>query len=240
MNMAMNVAAAAGGMAARVATDRAMNWISSQFRTPAQNPYDMRGMQLALPSNAPVARGGARRRRGARRGRRGAGRQGGQPRQGINTRGGATIVVRDTEVIGVVPTTLKGYNMNPGVTETPRLKQYESMYARYRIRYMNVAYKSTSGTATSGSVAVGIMSGPTDPNVKNQDTILKLRPAFVTPAWKTDSLTVGREIDTSKWMMCGDGTSDGIALTIYAMATAAGLGMLQVSYEIEFDQPRPF
>lgn len=229
----MNLAAAAGGAAANVAVNRMSSWLAGAG--PSRQPaYDMGQMRAALPSNAPKARGRARRGRG-----RGKGRQGGQPRQGINTRGGSDIVVRDTEVLGSVQKGVTSYQFNPAPDGLVRLKAHENMYNRYRIKYMNIAYKSGSGTATTGNVWVGVCGGPVNKAI-TAGNVSKLRPSFFVPAWKNESLTLGKDIDSQRWMRCGNDSDDGVSFTLYVESAEVGLGVIQVSYEVEFQQPKPF
>lgn len=247
MNVGLNLAAAAGGAAARVAVDRALNWLSSPGPAPA-NPnrrrrrqaqtMDLAPLQQALPSNA-IARGAGRRARGRGRGR-GRGRQAGQPPAGLSMRSGMDLVVRDTEVLGNVKEGMAYYLFNPAPAELVRLKQQEVMYRRYRIKYMNIAYKSLSGIATAGSVCVGVLVGTKDTNVKDAASVQKLKPMFSVPAWKNDTLSVGSQIDMSRYMSCGDETLDGVSFTLYVYATTKDLGLISVSYEVEFSYPRPF
>lgn len=243
MNVAMNLAAAAGGAAARVATDRLANWMSGMSLTPA-TPGPSRVVIPNPPSNA-IARGGARRGRGRgrRRGRR-PNRQAGQPAQGAAAKGGSIVRMRDTEIVALSATTFV-LEFNPAVDAMPRLAAHEKMYTRYRYRYVNIAFKSTSGTATDGSIVIGIASGPalystTGDNKLDRDKILKMKPMIVVPAWKNDTIAVGAQIDASRWMFCGDTTRDGVAFTVYVDTTATKIGVLQISYDIEFDFPRPF
>lgn len=196
------------------------------------------------PSN-PRGRGGRGRGRGRRgRGRpQGGNRPGGQPSAGIsNTRSGAKVTIRDTEMLKQVTKTPVIYVFNPGNTDMPRLYNMAQMYTRYRFKYLNVAYKSGSGTSVVGNVAVGIASGPALMKTADAttDKILKLRPSFFVPAWKNDTLSIGSDIDLSRFMLCSDTTADGIAFCLYVASTADNLGFIQVSYEIEFSQPRPF
>lgn len=238
MNVALNLAAAAGGAAARVATDTVTRRISNWMRNEPQSPYNMGQMRQALPQVGPT-RGRGRGRRG--RGRRGrAGRQGGQPAQGTQTRGQGMSVARDTEVLVSVAEGLKTYVFNPSPEELVRLKAMEAMYTRYRVRYVNVSYKSGSGTATAGNVAVGIAAGPAIEAVKTATDVLKLRPSFYVPAWKNESLSIGADIDLGRYMLCGNTSADGVAFTLYVYSTAANLGLIQVSYNVEFTQPKPF
>lgn len=237
----MNLAAAAGGAAARVAVDRVTNYLAGPSRSRPARRVNTRVFQMTPIMNAlpvtPVARGrGARRR--LRRGR-GAGRPGGQPPSGISSPSGSSIVIRDTEVIGALNGKLQVFSFNPGVDATPRLKQFEAMYQRYRFKFVNISFKSGSATNVSGNIAMGIAPGPPISAVKDQDTIMKLKPAFYCPIWKNDTINVGRNIDSQKFMYCGDTSADGVSFTLYVMGLTGG-GMIQVSYEVEFAYPKPF
>lgn len=240
----MNAAAAAGGAAARVAAQQFNNWLTGPPPAPA---FNMGPMYNALPTPSnPKGRGrGGRRGRGRGRGPQAAARPRRQPTSVTNTSSGSVIVVRDTEVIGSPPAmTDKALSwvleFNPSIDSIPRLAAHEKMYRRYRIKYINISFRSGSGTATAGNMAVGVMVGPKDTSIISTDHVLKLRPSFYVPAWKNDSLTLGRDIDLSRFMLCGDTSADGIAFTLYVGASAANLGMIQVSYEVEFSHPRPF
>lgn len=136
--------------------------------------------------------------------------------------------------------TITKHSFNPSVDGMPRLAAFEKMYHRYRIKYFNIAFKSGSGTAVSGNICVGVNVGPALENIKDGSDVMKCRPSFYTPAWKNESLTVGGDIDLSRYMLCGDTSADGVAFTLYLYASADALGMLQVSYEVEFSHPRPF
>lgn len=249
-NYAMNAAAAAGGAAARVATTQFNNWLHAPPPPPPQmvQPYNMVPLYQALPPpvNARRARGGGRGRgRGRGRRPRGGSRAGGQPSAGIQTRSGSSIVIRDTEIIGAIPAGAADKlsltaQFNPSVSDMPRLAAHAKMYRRYRIKFMNIAYKSGSGTATDGNVALGIEVGPLDPVIKSQSDVLKLRPSFFVPAWKNASITVGKDIDLARFMLAGDSTADGVAFTLYVWSKAANPGVIQVSYEVEFSHPHPF
>lgn len=87
---------------------------------------------------------------------------------------------------------------------------------------------------------MGVCVGPALTSIKTQEDVMKLRPSFYVPAWKNDSLALGSDIDLSRFMLCDDNTADGVAFTLYVIASSADLGLLQVSYEVEFSQPRPF
>lgn len=216
-----------------------MQWLNTPAVPVAQGVFDMNRMAMALPSN-PRGRGrGGGRRRGRGRRPQAAQRPGGQPSSGIPTRSGAVVIVRDTEIINSITGSLQTYSFNPGNNSLPRLAAHAKMYHRYRIKYMNIAFKSGSGTATDGNVAVGVCVGTVLTQVKQQADVMKLKPSFYVPAWKNDSLTVGRDIDINRFMICGDNSLDGVAFTLYVLGTA-NVGMLQVSYEVEFSHPNPF
>lgn len=232
----MNAAAAAGGAAARVAVDRMTNWLVAPQQQQVQRQWNMQPLRAALPATPRGTRG----RRGRGRGRRGrpqAGRPGGQPSAGVNTQSGSNLVIRDTEMFPIEKG-FKTYSFNPSCDKLTRLALYEKMYQRYRIKYMNISYKSGAGTATAGNISVGICVGKKLDKV-TADNITALRPFFYVPAWKNDSLTLGKDVDTSRYMLCGDDTADGVSFTLYTNATDS-TGLMQISYEVEFMYPHPF
>lgn len=189
----------------------------------------MQSLARALP---PPGRG--------RRGWGGRGRQGLPPiTNAMSGPGGAVVVVRDTEFLLQLDGKLQSYQLNPSSPEMVRLAAQEKAYSRYRIRYLNVAYKSLTSTATAGSVSVGVLVGPKSTLVASQNDIMKLRPSFSIPVWKNDTISVGSQIDSSRYMFCGDTTADGIACTIYVFGTKDA-GIVQVSYEVELAYPKPF
>lgn len=238
VNPFLTLAAAAGGSAARAAVDRAANWLVSP-----RQPYNMQAMVQALPrpSNA-NARGRGQRGRGRGRGRRPqvVNRPGGQPSAGTQTRSGANIILQDTEILGAVKAgSLAVYAFNPAPKELTRLYTHSKMYRRYKIFYMNISYKPGVGTATDNNIAMGIAVGPRIASVKDQDTVVKLRPMAYCPGWKAFNLTVGSDIDLSRYMLCGDETADGIAFCLYVFGTAQS-GLIQISYKVELSHPIPF
>lgn len=206
--------------------------------TPQPNPYQMGQLVAALPGRGRPRRG---RGRGRGRGRRPqVARSGGQPSSGVQTRSGDLFVARGTEVLGPVTGELQVLEFNPSCDGLPRLAAVEKMYHRYRIKYVNIAFKSGSGTATAGNVAFGVCVGPKVANVKTQSDIMKLRPFSYVPAWKNSSITVGSDIDIGRFMISGSKSEDGVAFTLYIFASAAQLGVIQISYEVEFSHPTPF
>lgn len=241
MNPWLNLAAAAGGAASRVAVNAAMNYLSTP-RAPMQprrrpRPFNMQPMMAALPPPGPSnaqARGPRRRRRQQ------AGRA--KPSAGVNTSNGSIMTISDTEVIGLVGKPIASFAFNPSISNLPRLTAHAKMYRRYRFKSLTISYKPGVGTATTGNLAFGIAVGApmSTAVVKDIDTILKLRPSCYVPGWKAASFKIGSDIDLSRYMLCNDNTADGVAFTLYTAASVADLGLLQVSYNIEFSHPIPF
>lgn len=202
--------------------------------------------QVVQPS--PVAPPVMVRGRGRPRGRgRGRGR-GVRARRfaGPDTRGSGLLTYRDTELFPVA-NGFTSYQFNPAADGMPRLKQQELMYSRYVIKYMNITYKPGTSAMTPGNVTFGISIGPKQTAIKDKASILTIRPAQSVPVWKSSTITVGKNIDTSRYMLAGDNTVDGVAFTLYVFAVegddptkTAPTGLIQVSYEVEFSFPRPF
>lgn len=196
----------------------------------------------ALPSQ-PRGRGRGRGNRGRRgRGRRGGGRSvpGLNAGMRMGSTSGSVLKIVDSEVLGNVPNTLTAYEFNPGVDGTPRLKQFELVFERYRVLYFNIAYISGSAMNVAGQVEFGVLPGPKEDVVKTADDILRLRPSFFVPAWKSETITLSGLIDSSRFMHCGATGDTGVAFTLYAIASAQNLGKIKVSYAVEFAYPRPF
>lgn len=236
----MNLAAAAGGALARAGVDYLGNRIQQAYRPPPiqqPSPYYFNQMAAALPRAR--GRGRGRGRRGRGRGR-GQARSVGQPNSGIGTTGSGHITIVDTEVLGAPPTTLTAYQFTPSHSSLPRLSAHAKMYERYKINYFNISFRSGSSTNVAGNISIGVSPGPKLAAVVDQATILKLKPSFYVPAWKNESLSIGKSIDTQKFMHVGRDDEDGISFTLYVKASAANLGMLQVSYSVQFAYPVPF
>lgn len=179
--------------------------------------------------------GGAPRRGRGGRGRRGRG-------QGpISTAGGGSVLVRDTEMFAPVANKLTVVVFNPGPAELPRLKQHEVMYQRYRINSVTIKFCPATATTDTGSVYMAIMPGKESADVKTRDDILKMRPSRCVAVWQPATISVGQTIDSSRFMMCGDVTHDGVAFCLYYFfGNATVSGHFQVSYNIEFAYPKVF
>lgn len=238
----MNVAAAAGGAAAR----QGINYLTNRLNTaaPIQNvqpssSFNMAPMVAALPRRGRRWRSRGRG-RGAARGGRAQARSAGQPNSGISTIGGGRVTVIDTEFLVTPTKALQAFQFMPHVAELPRLTAHANMHERYRINYFNISYKSGSSTATKGNVAIALSPGVKNAKVTDMDTVLKIRPSMFLPAWKNETLNVGRLIDSQRFMHVGKNDLDGVSFTLYIIASDVDLGKIQCSYSIEFAYPVPF
>lgn len=233
-NPYLQLAAAAGGAAAREGLNYVGGAINNYFRgaprqRPQQRPIYMGNVAAALPQQQ---------RRGARRGGRGRGRGRQQPQ--ISTGGGKISVTRGQESAATVVTTIGILEFNCSIDNLPRLKAMASAYERYRIKKVTVKYCSGSGQSTTGAVAIGYHPGPKNASVKDQDTILKLSPNRFTPGWKDTTLVIGPGIDAQRWMHVGKTTEEGVAFTLYYMSSGAATGRIILDYDIELAYPVPF
>lgn len=150
-----------------------------------------------------------------------------------------TIRVRDTEVVQHGDFTAMMYaEFNPAPAKgLSRLAKYAALFERYKIHRITIHYRSTSGTATEGSVTVGVGTGPKMTNIANSTQILALRPSFTVPAWKDDRIVLGNDIMQSRTMAVGGTDQTGVAFTLYAIASKKDPGQLFVEYDIEFSFP---
>lgn len=123
-----------------------------------------------------------------------------------------------------------------------RLNYEAAKYNRFRLRYVNVAFKSTSSTMSAGSFALGILSGPTEKSVTSQSDILKLRPFSTGAIWKSTSISVGPNVQSQPYYKTNSaGDDDGAPFTLYFYASgdnADKAGVIEVSYLVEFSFPK--
>lgn len=182
--------------------------------------------------------------RGRGRGRRGRGARARQfsPRAGpISTPGGGTITVVDSETLTYNSKKITVLTFNPASTALPRLSQYEKMYARYRILYMDIKYVPTTSAATTGSITFCVIPGPVNNTITTQDAILKCRPMRSVAIWQGATLPVSQTIDSQKFLYCGGSTEDGVAFVLYVWGDAdPALGYFNISYKVQFAYPKPF
>lgn len=200
-------------------------------------------MRAALPAMDPLRQrpnsGGSRnppKRRSNKNGRRQP-----QPSAGpaIQTNS-ALLRVRDTEFLGLVSTGFSTLEFNPGNTKTPRLAAFEKMYTRYRIISITLTYVPSTSTYSTDNISYGVASGPINTDIKGADTIMRLKPAHMRPAYTTSNIKLNRSIMSQPWLYCGDNSRDGVAFVLYLNASGNNLGHFTVTYDIEFTNPRPF
>lgn len=181
----------------------------------------------------------------------GAPRTGPAIRQIGRTAGASHLLVQDTEILGspaagqfyTVPF-CPGAISDAGSTPTlsaSRLNAEAAKYNKFRLRYVNIAFKSTAATVQTGTIAVGIMAGKEDKSIKDETTILKTRPFFVGPAWKSQSLSVGANVQSQLMFKTSTkGDDDAVPFTIYINNGAdKTVGYIEVSYLVELHFPKP-
>jgi hypothetical protein len=146
----------------------------------------------------------------------------------------------DTEYLAPTTGTIERYTFNPAPDALKRLDQFSKMYHRFKINRIVVHYEPGVGTATTGNIAFGICIGPAIANISTSEAIMKLCPASYVPAWKSTSISVGRDIDIGRFMICGGTGDTSVACTLYVLATAKDLGILRVTYDVSFSYPVNF
>lgn len=200
---------------------------------PQQPPFQFQQMRQALPR---VPQRG----RGRGRGRRGRVNRSTGP--GVGVRSTGVVVVRDTEYLGVIKKGLNTFEFNPGPEGLKRLSKQAAMYERYRIISVTVAYKPATSTYNTNVITIGILPGVLNSQVKTANDILAMKPAMQIPVWKGASLTLGRLIDSQRFMHCNTKDDGGMSFCLYTFGTegADQTGSLVVTYHIEFAYPRPF
>lgn len=185
------------------------------------------------------ARGRGRGRRGGKRGRGGA-RQAAQVPSGTSL-GGMGQRVRNTEVLAVgEPKKLQVMQFVPGQTGLPLLDAEAHKFTRYKFFSVSISFKATASTTTSGEMVWGIAPGAVMTEIKAKADIYKLRPCKVGAVWKSDSITIGRNITPQPYLYCDDKTREGVAFTLYSWQDAdAVTGVFQITYDVEFSYPNP-
>lgn len=152
--------------------------------------------------------------------------------------GGQTIRLRDVETLPLEKAKYKSIKFTPGATGLARLDGFGKMYTQFTVHSVSIAWVSQASTMQSGVVSYGITPGYTK-DFNTHALIQKLRPMRSVAIWKSESITVGRNVMQQPWMNCesADG-EDGVAFTVHSFADEA-LGYLKVSYDIELRYPHP-
>lgn len=165
--------------------------------------------------------------------------------------GGSSLLIRDTEILGSPASNVMyavpfcpGAISDAGTTPTlqaSRLNAEALKYNKFRIKYVNIAYKAVCTTYQAGSFALGIMAGPEDATIKDESTILKTRPFFVGAVWKSQSLSVGANISSQLMYKTNKkGDEDAVPFTIYIHNSAdRATGYIEISYLVELMFPKP-
>lgn len=156
---------------------------------------------------------------------------------GSSGMGGQTIRLRDAETKAPVKATYVDIKFSPGKTGLARLDGFGKMYQQYTIHSVSVAWVSQAATTQSGVVSFGIVPGVG--KYDTHDKIQKLRPMRSVALWKSESITLGRNIMQQPWMYCDQDTDkDGPAFTVCVLADEA-LGYIKVTYDVELRYPHP-
>nr|QZZ63383.1 hypothetical protein [Leuven Tombus-like virus 3] len=154
--------------------------------------------------------------------------------------GASSVRVRDTEFLGMVKKDLTTFVFNPAPDSLPRLASFEKMYTRYRVINLTVSYLPSTSTYSTDNVTLGVNPGPKLPEVKDAETIMRLKPSFMRPVYQSASIRLTSSTMPQPWLYCSDDTRDGVFIVLYVYATAGSLGHFNVTYDIEFSNPRPF
>lgn len=205
-------------------------------------------MVVAQP--APSFRGGGgRAQRGPGRGRRrGRGRGNAAPRTRqaaqLPTSGGRDSMglrLRNTEILATEGK-FERLLFSPGITKLPLLDAQAKTFTRYELHSCSIAWKSTAATTDQGQVMFGIAPGNALDDVKSETDILRLRPFRVHAVWRSDNITVGKQIMSLDHMFCcTDATKADdfkVAFTVYAKGVT-GKGYWQITYDVTMSHPNP-
>lgn len=167
-------------------------------------------------------------------------RQAAQPSESSGL-GSQNIRLRDLEAFAIADDK-KGKLMTwvfcPGKFGVTRLDNFGTMYSQYQIHSVSIAWKSEASTTTDGTVTYGIRPGPANQKITDKGTILKLRPFKSHAVWKSDSITVGRQVMQQPWLYCNGIADDNAAFTLYAVASNNS-GYFQITYDLTLRYPHP-
>lgn len=226
------------GQAAPALVQQAGNAIRSYF-DPRPMPQSNVIVQRVQP---------APRRRQAQRAQRGRGsRRGGQSNRSVPqamqpARGVAAnrfgVTLRDTEVIASAKATLQVIEFCPGKTGLTRLDAEASKFTRYQFHSAQVAFKATASTTTSGQITFGILPGAKNDNIKTAGDIMKLRPFRVGAVWKSDSISVPRNVTPQNYLYTNGTGDDDVAFCIY-IYNSEGSGTFAITYNLTLSYPNP-
>nr|QTJ63618.1 hypothetical protein [Phasmatodean tombus-related virus] len=203
-----------------------------------------RGQNFPLPSYAPP-QGATPRTRGRRRRARGRGAPAMRFTQGARSvMGNEGMRIRETESWLTYSQATKdatGFKQFcPGASGLSRLDAIARIHGSYRINRVQVIFNSTAPTTEASQAVWGVLPGIAQ--TIGPESVSKLKPGSIGPAWKTTSIQMGNEAQIGKLMKCNAANSDdSVAFTLYYRqnSTATDIGVFQVAYDITFLFPRP-
>lgn len=225
------------------AAQRAFNyWMQQAPANPPMPPintfpgYRGPGQQQAPRAPPRKRRGGGSRSRGRGRGQRQQ-PQAMQPARGVTTHG-SVVLYQDLEIKAVkASTSVQALTFRPSGSGLSRLDNIGKLYKRWKLKFVNIAYKSVYSTTTDGVVTYGIMAGGKDGDINTEDKITKLRPMERHAVWKSTTISVGPDIQSSPYLYTDKDDVDGVAFTVYLYSTKDST--LQFSYMVELSFPHP-
>lgn len=200
------------------------------------------GAGQSRPANPQAPRRGTRGRRGRGRGARQA-KQASQPAQGGTYQSAQGLRLRNSEILTpAAPATGKhivAWEFAPGATNMPILDRNAETFTRYNVSSVTIAYIASDATTSSQEIVWGIDAGPKRDEMDTKADIMCLRPVKIHATWKSESVTLGKDINPQKYLFCAGGSgSDKSLFTLY-YAIDKPTGHFKITYDIYFNYPNP-
>lgn len=157
--------------------------------------------------------------------------------------GGVRLV--DTEVVayGTISDKVLQVPFSPGKTKLTRLDLEGAKFGRWGFNRIILTFVPTASLTETGSIAYGVLPGPST-NIGKGD-ITKLKPFQKHAVWKSSSITVSNNIMIQPHMLTNGDTADHVAFTIYMQfeglptTSTSGSGVFKVTYDLYFNFPHP-
>jgi len=127
---------------------------------------------------------------------------------------------------------------------------FGSLYSRYKIRQIDFTYIPTTGSATAGAIALGLIDDEIEADntatVSNFTAVTQCRTSLNTQVWQKAMMTY-RPVDPRKWYytdkVSTNGTTDRFATQVSLVGQAnqanlntnLNLGYLRLDYQIQFE-----
>lgn len=149
--------------------------------------------------------------------------------------------VINTEVLGLLNTgALQVVIFSPGKTGLSLLDAEGERFTRYTINSVTVSFKATASTMVDGELAWALVAGPMRAEIKDKTTVLKCKPFRLHAIWKSESLSVGRNIAPQPFLYCNGTGRDEVAFTLYIQPSKASLpGAFAITYDLSLSFPNP-